>query len=111
MDLSKHLAHGIKDLIKRSRLLDLRKWTLSLAKLWLTQQFSMKDLEEANFVLKKKVITLSQASFIDNIFEHYTMTDLKKRNTPSVSGFHLYLEDCPTIAEEKENIRKVPYIW
>ncbi|KAA3484002.1 gag/pol protein [Gossypium australe] len=44
--------------------------TLSLVKLWLTQQFSMKDLGESNFVLgirilmdrKNKVIALSHAS-------------------------------------------------
>ncbi|KAA3483830.1 Retrovirus-related Pol polyprotein from transposon TNT 1-94 [Gossypium australe] len=54
MDLSKHLAHRIKDLIKQSRILDLSKTnnvgTLSSVKLWLTQQFSMKNLGEANFV-------------------------------------------------------------
>ncbi|KAA3484896.1 hypothetical protein EPI10_006950 [Gossypium australe] len=61
MNLSKHLAHGINDLIKRSRLLDLGK--------------TMKDFRESNFILgiqilrdrKKKVIALLQVSYIDKI--------------------------------------------
>ncbi|KAA3459009.1 gag/pol protein [Gossypium australe] len=60
--------------------------TLSSVKLWLTQQFSMEDLGAANFVLgiriimnrKNKAITLSQALYIDNILESYTITDSKK---------------------------------
>ncbi|KAA3485696.1 gag/pol protein [Gossypium australe] len=45
----------------------------------------------------------------NKILERYAITDLKKGNQPSISRFHLSLEDCPKITEEKKNMRKVPY--
>ncbi|KAH1107210.1 hypothetical protein J1N35_010978 [Gossypium stocksii] len=37
------------------------------------------------------------------------MTDSKKRNQPSVSRFHISLENYPKTVKERENMRKVPY--
>ena len=90
---------------------------LSSVKLWLTQQFNMKDLGEANYVLgiqilrdrKNKLIALSQATYIDKILERYGMLDSKKGSHPSVLGFHLSLDDCPKTVEEKQHMSKVPY--
>ncbi|KAA3464053.1 gag/pol protein [Gossypium australe] len=92
--------------------------TMSLVKLWLTQRFNMKDLGEANFFpeiqilrdRKNKVIALSRASYIGKILECYSMTDSKKGNQPSVSGFYLSLNDYPKITGERENMRK-PIEW
>ncbi|KAA3484054.1 gag/pol protein [Gossypium australe] len=77
----------------------------------------MKDLGEANFVLSiqilrdqnNKMIALSLASYIDKILEGYAMIDLKKGNQPSISRFHLSLEDYPKTTKERENMKKVPY--
>ncbi|KAA3454235.1 gag/pol protein [Gossypium australe] len=77
----------------------------------------MKDLGETNFILgirilrnrNNKVILLSEASYIYKILERYAMTSLKKGNQPSILGFHLFLEDYPKTAEERENMRKVSF--
>ena len=79
MDLSKHLDHGTSDLIKQSSHLVLNKrhrdkvvmflvlyvddilligndvGVLSSVKVWLSSQFDMKDLREANFILGIKL--------------------------------------------------------
>ena len=49
--------------------------TLSNVKKWLPEQFQMKDLGEASYILgiqiirdrKNKILALSQASYIDNV--------------------------------------------
>ena len=54
---------------------------LSSVKVWLAEQFDMKDLGEANYVLgiriirdrRNKTIALSQASYIDKILEKFAM--------------------------------------
>ena len=91
--------------------------TLSSVKLWLTQQFNMKDLGEANYVLgiqilrdrKNKTIALSQATYIDKVLERFAMQNSKKGNLPSVLGHHLSLEDCPKTVEERDLMTKVRY--
>ena len=54
---------------------------LSSVKVWLAEQFDMKDLGEANYVLgiriirdrRNKTIALSQASYIDKILEKFAI--------------------------------------
>ena len=90
---------------------------LSSVKVWLTKQFDMKDLGEANYVLgirilrdrKNKMIALSQASYIDKILEKYAMQNSKKGGQPSRSGITLSNSDCPKTSEEREYMAKVPY--
>ena len=97
MDLSKHLDHGTSDLIKQSSHLVLNKRhrdkvvmflvlyvddilligndveVMSSVKVWLSSQFDMKDLGEANFILgiklwrdrKNKMLCLSQTRYIE----------------------------------------------
>ncbi|KAA3461794.1 gag/pol protein [Gossypium australe] len=57
----------------------------------------------------KVVFLILYASYIDKILGCYAMIDLNKRNQPSVSEFHLSLDDCPKTTEERENMGKVPY--
>ena len=53
---------------------------------WLASQFQMKDLGEASYVLgikiirdrKKKLLALSQASYIDKVLSRYSMQNSKK---------------------------------
>ena len=54
---------------------------LTSVKVWLSQQFSMKDLEEASYILglrlyrdrSKRIIGLSQSVYIDKIIKRYNM--------------------------------------
>ena len=57
--------------------------TLSNVKKWLAEQFQMKDLGEASYVLgiqiirdrKNKLLVLSQASYIDKVLARFSMQD------------------------------------
>ena len=90
---------------------------LSSVKLWLSQQFDMKDLGEANYVLgirifrdrKNRMLALSQASYIDTIIERFAMQEAKKGSQPSIAGMTLSLDDCPKTMEDRERMSKVPY--
>ena len=60
-------------------------------KKWLANQFQMKDLGEASYVLgiqlirdrKNKLLALSQASYIDKVLIRFLMQNSKKDNLPS----------------------------
>ena len=64
--------------------------TLSLVKVWLSTQFDIKDLGEAIHILEiklmrdrqKRMLSLSQASYIDEILTRYSMQDFKKGFVP-----------------------------
>ena len=67
---------------------------------WLANQFQMKDLGEASYVLgikiirdrKKKLLALSQASYIDKVLSRYSMQNTKQGNLPSRHDIHLSKE-------------------
>ena len=77
----------------------------------------MKDFGEANFVLgiqffrdrKKRMIALSQSSYIDKVLKKFAMQDSKKGVQPSSTGIIFSLDDCPKTSEEKVYMKKVPY--
>ena len=60
--------------------------TLSSVKVWLSTQFEMKDLGEASHILRiklmpdhqKRMLGLSQASYIDQVLSKYSMQNSKK---------------------------------
>ncbi|WRX12109.1 Integrase [Theobroma cacao] len=90
---------------------------LSIVKGWLNHQFNMKDLGEASYVLriklirdrKNKQIALSQASYIDKILAKFAMLDSKKGFMPSRHGIKLSKEMSPKTPEEVEYMRRIPY--
>ena len=57
-----------------------------LSKVWLSNQFDMKDLGEASYILgikiirdhKNRMLDLSQATFINAILARFSMPDSKK---------------------------------
>ena len=59
---------------------------MSSVKVWLSSQFDMKDLDEANFILriklwryrKNQMLGLSQAGYIDKVLERFNMQNSKK---------------------------------
>jgi hypothetical protein len=86
-------------------------------KKWLSSTFEMKDMGEANFVLgvkitrdrSKKLLSLSQGTYIKKIFERFHMHNSKPFNTPMEKGSTLSLDQCPKNDEKKNQMSKVPY--
>ena len=73
----------------------------------------MKDLGEANYVLriqlirdrKNRFLALSQASYIDKILARFSMQNSEKGNLPSRHGIHLSKAQCPKTPQEEEDMR------
>ena len=78
-------------------------------KMWLSSIFEMKDIGEANYVLgfkifrdrSKKLLGLSQETYIKMILERFRMRNSKPIDTPIEKGHTLSLEDCPKLEKEK----------
>ena len=91
--------------------------TLSNVKKWLAEQFQMKDLGEASYILwiqiirdrKNKLLALSQASYIDTVLARFSMQDSKKGLLPTRHGIILSKEQCPKTPQEEEDMRQIPY--
>ena len=91
--------------------------TLSKVKKWLVEQFQMKDLGEASYILgiqiirdrKNKLLELSQASYIDKVLARFSMQDSKKGLLPTRHGIILSKEQCPKTLQEEEDMRRIPY--
>uniref|UniRef100_A0A2N9HSX5 Reverse transcriptase Ty1/copia-type domain-containing protein n=1 Tax=Fagus sylvatica TaxID=28930 RepID=A0A2N9HSX5_FAGSY len=81
-------------------------------KKWLSSSFEMKDMGEANFVLgvkitrdrSKKLLSLSQGTYIKKILERFHMHNSKPIDTPMEKGCTLSLDQCPKNDEEKNQI-------
>lgn len=90
--------------------------SLTLVKVWLTKQFQMKDLGEASYVLgirifrdrKNKMLSLSQASYIDKILEKHCMQNSKKGQQLMRHEITLSKEMSPKTLEEVDSMRKIP---
>jgi len=86
-------------------------------KVWLSEQFSMKDLGEAAYILgikiyrdrSKRLLGLSQSMYIDTILRRYNMENSKRGYLPVGIGVTLSREDCPKTPEERERMSRVPY--
>ena len=91
--------------------------TLSNVKKWLVEQFQMKDLGEASYILgiqiirdrKNKLLALSQASYIDKVLAQFSMQDSKKGLLLTRHGIILSKEQCPKTPQEEEDMRRIPY--
>jgi len=90
---------------------------LSSVKGWLKNHFQMKDLGEAQRILgvriyrdrSRRMLSLSQESYIDKILERFSMTNSKKGNLPMTSGMQLSKSQSPTTPEGIERMSRVPY--
>ena len=88
---------------------------LSNVKKWLAEQFQMKDLGEASYVLgiqiirdhSKKLLALSQASYIDKVLARFSMQNAKGL-LPTRHGIILSKEQCPKTPQEEEDMRRFP---
>ena len=83
----------------------------------LKNSFSMKDLGEAAYILgikiyrdrSKRLIGLSQDTYIDKVLKQFSMEEAKKGFLPMSHGIHLSKTQCPRTADERECKSKVPY--
>jgi hypothetical protein len=93
------------------------KRMLNRFKLWLSQQFSMKDLGEAHFILGIQItrdranrkLTISQQHYVESIVARYRMDESRPVSTPMECGIHFLQSDCPSTQAELDGMRNVPY--
>ena len=91
--------------------------TLKNVKTWLGNCFSMKDMGDAAYILgikiyrdrSRRLIGLSQSTYIDKILEKFKMQDSKKGFVPMQHGMVLSKDQCPSSSKELENMKRTPY--
>ena len=84
---------------------------LQSVKLWLSSQFSIKVLEEASYILGMKIyrnrsrrlLGLSQSTFIDTMLKWFNMKNLKKGYLPIDHRITLSKKDCLTNPQNREH--------
>ena len=77
----------------------------------------MKDLGEAAYILgikiyrdrSRRLIALSQTTYIDKMLKKYSMVNPKKGSLPIVKGIKLSRAQCTVTDEEIEGMKEVPY--
>ena len=80
-------------------------------------KFSMKDLGEAAYILgikiyrdrSRRLIGLSQSTYLDKILKKFKMDQSKRGFLPVLQGVKLSSAQCPTTAEDKEEMSVIPY--
>ncbi|MDM1706743.1 hypothetical protein HX130_23185, partial [Enterobacter hormaechei] len=90
---------------------------LTAVKVWLSKEFSMKDLGEASFILgikvyrdrSKRMLGLSQKMYIEEVLKRFSMENSKRGMLPFRHGIHLSRKMCPNTSEEIERMSKIPY--
>ena len=90
---------------------------LEATKYSLGKSFSMKDLGEAAYILgimiyrdrSKRLIGLSQDTYIDKVSKRFNMQDSKKGFLPMSHGVSLSKSQCPSTPDEQEKMSVIPY--
>jgi len=93
------------------------KEMIDTTKKWLSSNFEMKDMGKASYVLGVKIIRdrakrllgLTQETYIKKMLERYHMEDSKPMNTPVDKSLSLSCDMCPKTLEEKDKMSRVPY--
>jgi hypothetical protein len=83
----------------------------------LRKSFSMKDLGEAPYILgikiyrdrSKRLIGLSQDTYIDKVLNRFNMHDCKKGFLSMSHSVHLCESQCPVIIDEQERMEVITY--
>ena len=82
---------------------------LQSVKVWLSKQFSMKDLGEASYILgikiyrdrSKRMLGLSQSRYIDLVLKRFSMENSKKSYLSIGQKISLSKSDCLTTPQER----------
>ncbi|KAJ9539255.1 hypothetical protein OSB04_031988 [Centaurea solstitialis] len=91
--------------------------TLQSVKSWLSKCFQMKDLGGAAYMLgikiyrnrSKRLIGLSQSTYIDKILKKFRMDESKKGFIPMQHGIVLSKTQCPAFSQDQDKMKSVPY--
>ncbi|GJZ69995.1 retrotransposon protein, putative, ty1-copia subclass [Tanacetum coccineum] len=86
-------------------------------KSWIYKCFSMKDLEEASYILgikitrdrSKRLITLSQSAYFDKILKKFKMENSKRGSVPMQEKLNLSNAQGPKTPSEVNRMQRVPY--
>ncbi|KAJ9561641.1 hypothetical protein OSB04_006801 [Centaurea solstitialis] len=86
-------------------------------KAWLRKCFQMKDLEEDAYILgikiyrnrSRRLIGLSQSTYIDKILKRFRMDESKKGFIPMQHGIVLSKAQCPKSSQDKDRMKSIPY--
>ena len=89
---------------------------LNSVKSYLNSKFSMKDLGEASYILcikiyrdiSRRLIGLSQSTYLDKILKKLKMDESKKGLLPMLQGKTLSKTQSPATVEEREIMDKIP---
>ena len=90
---------------------------LQSVKVWLSNQFFMKDLGEASYILgikiyrdrSKRMLGLSQSRYIDLVLKRFSMEESKRGYLPMSQGIHLSKRMSPKTPEERNRMSSIPY--
>ena len=90
---------------------------LQLVKIWLSKNFSMKDLGEATYILRikiyidrsKRLLGLSQSTYIDKMLKRFSMEQSKRGYVPMVSRITLSKSLYPQTQNERTRMNMIPY--
>ncbi|KAJ9539151.1 hypothetical protein OSB04_031884 [Centaurea solstitialis] len=91
--------------------------TLQSVKAWLSKCFQMKDLGEAAYILgikiyrnrSRRLIGLSQSTYIDKILKRFRMDESKKGFIPMQHGIVLSKAQFPESSQDKGRMKSIPY--
>ena len=90
---------------------------LQSVKLWLSSQFSMKNLGKASYILGMKIyrdrskwlLGLSQSTYIDILLKWFNMDNSKKGYRLIGHEITLSKKDYPTTPEERDRMSRILY--
>ncbi|GJX89734.1 retrotransposon protein, putative, ty1-copia subclass [Tanacetum coccineum] len=91
--------------------------TLQSVKDWLGRCFAIKDLGDSAYILgikiyrdrTKRLIGLSQDTYLDKILKRFKMKNSKKGNLPLHHGIKISKDICLKIDDELDKMSRVPY--
>ena len=90
---------------------------LQSVKVWLSKNFTIKDLGEASYILGMKIyrdrsrrmIGLTQGTYIQKVLKRFSMENSKRGLIPMSHGVSLSEKMSPKTPEERERMSKIPY--
>jgi len=86
-------------------------------KLFISQNFELKDLGEASYVIgieihrdrKQRILKLSQNAYIEKVLERFRMKNCSASVAPIIKGDKFSNDQCPRNALEQEQMKNIPY--
>ena len=90
---------------------------LQSIKIWLSNNFSMKDLVEATYILRikiygdrsKRLLGLSQSTHIEKMIKRFSMEQFKRGYIHMTHGVTLSKSMCPKTQDERTHMSMIPY--